>query len=167
MFEGPALCFEQEEAMLAALEKDPASFKGKVVVIRYEGPKGGPGMPEMLTPTSAIMGEPRALVFGDGSCFWVAILPIPGGLRDAFFWVGGWVGGGGKKGIGSTASSRGRLARSPTHPSRAWRAAFSRLALDCSWLGQSIRAPPPPPPLTPAPPKPHHSQARGLARRWP
>lgn len=56
MFEGPALCFEQEEAMLAALEKDPASFKGKVVIIRYEGPRGGPGMPEMLTPTSAIMG---------------------------------------------------------------------------------------------------------------
>ena len=32
------------------------SFKGTVIVIRYEGPKGGPGMPEMLTPTSAIMG---------------------------------------------------------------------------------------------------------------
>ena len=30
--------------------------QGKVIVIRYEGPKGGPGMPEMLTPTSAIMG---------------------------------------------------------------------------------------------------------------
>lgn len=56
LFEGPALCFEQEEAMLAALEADSASFKGKVVVIRYEGPRGGPGMPEMLTPTSAIMG---------------------------------------------------------------------------------------------------------------
>ncbi|KAK2079436.1 hypothetical protein QBZ16_003128 [Prototheca wickerhamii] len=55
-FEGPALCFEQEEAMLAALEKDPDSFRGCVVVIRYEGPRGGPGMPEMLTPTSAIMG---------------------------------------------------------------------------------------------------------------
>lgn len=55
-FEGPALCFEQEEAMLAALEKDPNSFRGCVVIIRYEGPQGGPGMPEMLTPTSAIMG---------------------------------------------------------------------------------------------------------------
>lgn len=32
------------------------TFQGKVVVIRGEGPKGGPGMPEMLTPTSAIMG---------------------------------------------------------------------------------------------------------------
>ncbi|KAI8537918.1 hypothetical protein RHMOL_Rhmol09G0061400 [Rhododendron molle] len=53
---GPALVFEGEEAMLAAISEDPLSFKGKVVVIRGEGPKGGPGMPEMLTPTSAIMG---------------------------------------------------------------------------------------------------------------
>ena len=41
--------------MLAALERSEIQ-KGDVVVIRYEGPKGGPGMPEMLTPTSAIMG---------------------------------------------------------------------------------------------------------------
>jgi dihydroxy-acid dehydratase len=41
--------------MLAGLEKGEI-HKGHVVVIRYEGPKGGPGMPEMLTPTSAIMG---------------------------------------------------------------------------------------------------------------
>ena len=41
--------------MLAGLEKGEIQ-KGQVVVIRYEGPKGGPGMPEMLTPTSAIMG---------------------------------------------------------------------------------------------------------------
>ena len=41
--------------MLHALE-DKKIQKGDVVVIRYEGPKGGPGMPEMLTPTSAIMG---------------------------------------------------------------------------------------------------------------
>ena len=41
--------------MLAALEQGRIG-KGDVVVIRYEGPKGGPGMPEMLTPTSAIMG---------------------------------------------------------------------------------------------------------------
>ncbi len=41
--------------MLKALE-DKKIQKGDVVVIRYEGPKGGPGMPEMLTPTSAIMG---------------------------------------------------------------------------------------------------------------
>lgn len=56
VFEGPALCFDCEEDMLEALAADAAPFKGKVVVIRYEGPKGGPGMPEMLTPTSAIMG---------------------------------------------------------------------------------------------------------------
>ncbi|XP_020210577.1 dihydroxy-acid dehydratase, chloroplastic [Cajanus cajan] len=55
-FSGPALVFEGEEAMIAAISEDPSSFKGKVVIIRGEGPKGGPGMPEMLTPTSAIMG---------------------------------------------------------------------------------------------------------------
>ncbi|XP_050239112.1 dihydroxy-acid dehydratase, chloroplastic-like [Quercus robur] len=55
-FSGPALVFEGEESMVAAISKDPLSFKGKVVVIRGEGPKGGPGMPEMLTPTSAIIG---------------------------------------------------------------------------------------------------------------
>jgi dihydroxy-acid dehydratase len=54
-FSGPAKVFDSEEAMLAALEKKQIQ-KGDVVVIRYEGPKGGPGMPEMLTPTSAIMG---------------------------------------------------------------------------------------------------------------
>ena len=41
--------------MLHALEQKEIQ-KGDVIVIRYEGPKGGPGMPEMLTPTSAIMG---------------------------------------------------------------------------------------------------------------
>ncbi|KAI3823085.1 hypothetical protein L1987_04511 [Smallanthus sonchifolius] len=55
-FSGSALVFEGEESMIAAISEDPMSFKGKVVVIRGEGPKGGPGMPEMLTPTSAIMG---------------------------------------------------------------------------------------------------------------
>ncbi|PIN16769.1 Dihydroxy-acid dehydratase [Handroanthus impetiginosus] len=55
-FSGPALVFEGEESMIAAISENPSSFKGKVVVIRGEGPKGGPGMPEMLTPTSAIMG---------------------------------------------------------------------------------------------------------------
>jgi dihydroxy-acid dehydratase len=54
-FEGPAKVFDSEEAMLAGLERGEIA-KGSVVVIRYEGPKGGPGMPEMLTPTSAIMG---------------------------------------------------------------------------------------------------------------
>ncbi|WPT18210.1 Dihydroxy-acid dehydratase [Picochlorum sp. SENEW3] len=55
-FKGHALCFDCEEDMLEALSKDIEPFRGSVVVIRYEGPKGGPGMPEMLTPTSAIMG---------------------------------------------------------------------------------------------------------------
>ena len=54
-FTGPARCFDSEEDMLHALEQSQIQ-KGDVVVIRYEGPKGGPGMPEMLTPTSAIMG---------------------------------------------------------------------------------------------------------------
>jgi len=54
-FRGPARVFDSEEAMLAALERKEIR-KGDVIVIRYEGPKGGPGMPEMLTPTSAIMG---------------------------------------------------------------------------------------------------------------
>jgi dihydroxy-acid dehydratase len=47
--------FDSEEAMLAALEQG-AIQRGDVVIIRYEGPKGGPGMPEMLTPTSALVG---------------------------------------------------------------------------------------------------------------
>ncbi|XP_078182699.1 dehydratase family isoform X2 [Carex rostrata] len=55
-FSGPALVFEGEETMIAAISENPMNFKGKVVIIRGEGPKGGPGMPEMLTPTSAIMG---------------------------------------------------------------------------------------------------------------
>ena len=54
-FSGPARVFDSEEAMLGALEQG-AIKRGDVVIIRYEGPKGGPGMPEMLTPTSALMG---------------------------------------------------------------------------------------------------------------
>ncbi len=54
-FSGPARVYDREEGMLAGLERGEIR-KGDVVVIRYEGPKGGPGMPEMLTPTSAIMG---------------------------------------------------------------------------------------------------------------
>ena len=54
-FAGPARCFDSEEDMLAALEQKVIQ-KGDVIIIRYEGPQGGPGMPEMLTPTSAIMG---------------------------------------------------------------------------------------------------------------
>ncbi len=55
VFSGPARCFDSEEQMLEALEQKKIC-KGDVIIIRYEGPKGGPGMPEMLTPTSAIMG---------------------------------------------------------------------------------------------------------------
>jgi dihydroxy-acid dehydratase len=54
-FSGAAKVFDSEEAMLAAVERDGIG-RGDVVVIRYEGPKGGPGMPEMLTPTSALAG---------------------------------------------------------------------------------------------------------------
>jgi dihydroxy-acid dehydratase len=54
-FRGPARAFDSEEAMLAALEQGRIQ-RGDVVIIRYEGPKGGPGMPEMLTPTSALVG---------------------------------------------------------------------------------------------------------------
>ena len=54
-FTGPARVYDSEEDMMAGLENKEIQ-KGDVLVIRYEGPKGGPGMPEMLTPTSAIMG---------------------------------------------------------------------------------------------------------------
>ena len=54
-FSGPARVYDSEELMLAALERSEIQ-KGDVIVIRYEGPKGGPGMPQMLTPTSAIVG---------------------------------------------------------------------------------------------------------------
>ncbi|MCE9525387.1 MAG: dihydroxy-acid dehydratase, partial [Planctomycetales bacterium] len=55
VFSGPAKVYDSEEDMLHALERKEI-LKGDVVIIRYEGPKGGPGMPEMLTPTSALMG---------------------------------------------------------------------------------------------------------------
>jgi dihydroxy-acid dehydratase len=55
IFTGPARCYDSEEDMLHGLEKNEIK-KGDVIIIRYEGPQGGPGMPEMLTPTSAIMG---------------------------------------------------------------------------------------------------------------
>ena len=55
-FQGKAIAFDSEEAALKAI-LDGSVKKGHVVVIRYEGPKGGPGMREMLSPTSAIMGK--------------------------------------------------------------------------------------------------------------
>jgi len=54
-FTGKAVCFNSEEEAQAAILEGRVS-KGSVIVIRYEGPKGGPGMREMLSPTSAIMG---------------------------------------------------------------------------------------------------------------
>jgi dihydroxy-acid dehydratase len=52
---GPAICFDSQEAVLQGLAEGKVK-EGHVVVIRYEGPKGGPGMPEMLAPTSQIVG---------------------------------------------------------------------------------------------------------------
>ncbi len=54
-FTGTANCFDSEEEMLAAMQQRKVK-KGDVVVIRYEGPQGGPGMPEMLSPTGSIVG---------------------------------------------------------------------------------------------------------------
>lgn len=54
-FKGKAIVFNDEDAMLLALKQNKIE-KGSVIVIRYVGPKGAPGMPEMLKPTSAIMG---------------------------------------------------------------------------------------------------------------
>ena len=55
-FSGTARVFDSEEASMAAI-LDGTVVSGDVIVIRYEGPKGGPGMREMLSPTSAIMGR--------------------------------------------------------------------------------------------------------------
>ncbi|HEY3412531.1 MAG TPA: dihydroxy-acid dehydratase [Armatimonadota bacterium] len=55
-FTGKAIVFESQDECLAALDKHEVK-PGHVVVIRYEGPKGGPGMPEMLSPTSMIKGQ--------------------------------------------------------------------------------------------------------------
>jgi len=55
LFEGTARCFDSEELAMAALMEGKIT-SGDVMVIRYEGPKGGPGMREMLAPTAAIMG---------------------------------------------------------------------------------------------------------------
>jgi len=55
-FRGTARVFDSEEAALASILKGGVK-KGDVIVIRYEGPRGGPGMREMLGPTSAVMGK--------------------------------------------------------------------------------------------------------------
>lgn len=57
VFTGKARCFDAEDLFVEALERGEIKKGEKtVVIIRYEGPKGGPGMPEMLKPSSAIMG---------------------------------------------------------------------------------------------------------------
>src|SRR3972149_3612946 len=56
---GPARVFDSEEACMAAILAKKI-HSGDVIVIRYEGPKGGPGMREMLSPTSALVGEGHA-----------------------------------------------------------------------------------------------------------
>ncbi|KAL2834655.1 dihydroxy-acid/6-phosphogluconate dehydratase [Aspergillus pseudoustus] len=56
-FEGTAKCYDSEDALIKALERGEIKRGEKtVIIIRYKGPKGGPGMPEMLKPSSAIMG---------------------------------------------------------------------------------------------------------------
>jgi dihydroxy-acid dehydratase len=55
-FRGPAVIFESQDEAIAGISFGKVK-SGDVVIIRYEGPKGGPGMPEMLSPTSAIMGR--------------------------------------------------------------------------------------------------------------
>jgi dihydroxy-acid dehydratase len=55
-FQGPARVFDREEDAAAAVARREIKA-GDVVVIRYEGPKGGPGMQEMLSPTSALIGQ--------------------------------------------------------------------------------------------------------------
>ncbi|MDT1957319.1 dihydroxy-acid dehydratase [Carnobacterium divergens] len=56
VFKGKAICFSTHDEAVAAID-DHRVTRGHVVVIRYEGPKGGPGMPEMLAPTSSIVGR--------------------------------------------------------------------------------------------------------------
>jgi dihydroxy-acid dehydratase len=53
---GPARVFDSEDDAMAAIMKNQITH-GDVVIIRYEGPKGGPGMREMLSPTSALIGQ--------------------------------------------------------------------------------------------------------------
>ena len=67
-FEGTAKTFDSEEAAMKALEGNKIK-EGDVVVIRYEGPKGGPGMREMLAPTSLLVGKglgTKAALITDG-----------------------------------------------------------------------------------------------------
>lgn len=67
-FEGPAICFDREEDMVAAIEENRIK-KGHVIIIRYQGPKGGPGLPEGLKATSLVIGAglgPYCALITDG-----------------------------------------------------------------------------------------------------
>lgn len=79
-FSGPARCFDAEEDMMQAVIDDAEGLKGAVIVIRYEGPKGGPGMKEMLSPTSVsrlLVSEPhRPIWYQKNSRQW-AVHPVP------------------------------------------------------------------------------------------
>lgn len=66
--EGPAVVFDSQDAALEGIINRKVK-EGDVVIIRYEGPKGGPGMPEMLAPTSQIVGMglgPKVALITDG-----------------------------------------------------------------------------------------------------
>jgi dihydroxyacid dehydratase/phosphogluconate dehydratase len=92
-FTGPARVFDSEQACLKAILANKIKA-GEVIVIRYEGPRGGPGMPEMLSPTSALIGQALldsvALItdgrFSGGSWGWLVGHMAP----EAF--VGGTIG---------------------------------------------------------------------------
>jgi dihydroxy-acid dehydratase len=67
-FKGPAKVFDSENDMITALKQNVID-EGDVICIRYQGPKGGPGMPEMLKPTSALVGyglEGKVALITDG-----------------------------------------------------------------------------------------------------
>ena len=55
IFPGPAQCYDSEKEAYDAIQRHEVK-KGSVLVIRYEGPKGSPGMPEMLSPGAALVG---------------------------------------------------------------------------------------------------------------
>ena len=77
-FSGPARVFDSEEDMLRGLEEGQIQ-KGDVIIIRYEGPQGGPGMREMLAPTAAIVGKGLGEVVGPEPD--LTDVEIPGGME--------------------------------------------------------------------------------------
>ena len=71
-FVGPAMCFDDEDDAFEAIVEGRVA-KGSVMVIRYEGPKGAPGMPEMLSPGAALVGAG----LGKGKIRWIYRSSIP------------------------------------------------------------------------------------------